>query len=46
MEQKPKAAPAATGGDDLLVAQQSVTAARSRLSTPSDTTCGKSDGND
>ncbi|GGW89691.1 hypothetical protein [Streptomyces noursei] len=36
----------AGGKDDLLVAKQKVAAARSRMSTPSDTTAGKSDGND
>ncbi|MFE1773772.1 hypothetical protein ACIGT4_26080 [Streptomyces sioyaensis] len=33
-------------GDDLLVAKKKVAAARSRMETPSDTTAGKSDGND
>ncbi|MER7986948.1 hypothetical protein ABTY53_15340 [Streptomyces noursei] len=33
-------------GDDLLVAKRKVAAARSRMETPSDTTAGKSDGND
>lgn len=35
-----------TSEDNLLVASSQVTAARSRMAIPSDTTAGKSDGND
>ncbi|MFE2842781.1 hypothetical protein ACFXKS_04350 [Streptomyces scopuliridis] len=35
-----------SGGDDLLVARQQVNAARSRMSTPSDNTGGRTDMND
>lgn len=45
MENETQANPAPSGGG-LLVARAKVTAARARMSTPSDTTAGKSDGND
>jgi hypothetical protein len=38
--------PATTRGSDLLVAKAKVAAARSRTSTPSDNTGGRSDQND